>query len=91
MFLPLRWVLLTGACMLALMVVVIAASQWRRRLRPAIVGAGELAVLIAVAEELGELQRVELWTVAVGAGSVGDMGHTAPVRTLSLWERYMFC
>lgn len=84
MFLPLRWVLLTGACMLVVMVVVIVASQWRRRLQPAIAGAGELAVLIAVAEELGELQRVELWTVAVGAGSVGDTGMRR------LFERYPF-
>lgn len=84
MFLPLRWVLLTGACMLALIMLAMAASQWRRRLEPAVAGAGELAVLIAVAEELGELQRVELWTVAVGAGSVGDMA------IQRLLERYPF-
>jgi hypothetical protein len=84
MFLPLRLILLTGACMLALMVAAIAASHWRRRLQPAIVGAGELATLIAVAEELGELQRVELWTVAVGAASVSDAGMRR------LFERYPF-
>ena len=84
MYLPLRWVLLTGACMLAISAAAIVTTQWRRRLRPAIAGAGELAVLIAVAEELGELQRVELWTVAMGAASAGDVGMRR------LFERYPF-
>jgi hypothetical protein len=84
MLLPLRWVLLTGACLLALMVVAILVGQWQRRLQPAIAGAGELAVLIAVAEELGVLERVELWTVAVGAASVTDAG------MLRLFQSYPF-
>jgi hypothetical protein len=54
------------------------------KLRPAIAGTGELAVLVAVAEELGALQRVELWTVALGAVSIGDSGMR------HLLERYPF-
>lgn len=66
--------------------IAVALALWRRRhdLQPSSRGTGELAVLIAVAEELAELQQVELWTVGMGAGSAGDAGID------DLLERYPF-
>ncbi|GAC1642510.1 MAG: hypothetical protein NVS4B8_11780 [Herpetosiphon sp.] len=51
---------------------------------PGILGAGELAVLLGVAEEIGQLEHVELWTVAAGAGASGE----ASLR--QLLRRYPF-
>ncbi len=80
----LRWAILG----VSLLLLVTALALLGRRLfdgpRPAILGAGELAVLVAIAEELGELQQVELWTVALGAVSAGDAG----IR--HLLDRYPF-
>ena len=80
----LRWLLLLNAAALFGLSAVILWGASQRGPRPAVLGAGELAVLIAVAEELGELQQVELWTVALGAASVGDAG----IR--HLLDRYPF-
>jgi hypothetical protein len=80
----LRWAIAAGSAILLAVVAGMLRGRRRRGPQPAILGAGELATLIAVAEELGELQQVELWTVALGAGSAGDAG----VR--DLLERYPF-
>lgn len=74
MFLPARWLLGIGSLSLLAVTLAIAASHRQQGPRPAVLGAGELAVLIGVAEELGELQQVELWTVAVGGTSTGEAG-----------------
>ena len=81
---PLRWVVAMGALLLAIVALGILARHWLRGPGPATLGTGELAVLIAIAEELGELQQVELWTVALGAVSAGE---TSMRRLL---ERYPF-
>ncbi len=70
----LRGALALGCIALVAVAVSILRMRQRANLRPAIQGAGDLAVLVAVAEELGELQHVELWTAALGAVSVGDSG-----------------
>jgi hypothetical protein len=82
--LALRLVLGVGTAILGGIAVILLA--WRRIQgpQPTLVGAGELAVLIAIAEELSELQQVELWTIALGAVSAGDAG----IR--HLFERYPF-
>ena len=70
----LHWLLLLNAAALFGLSAVVLWGASQRGPQPAVHGAGELAVLIATAEELGELQQVELWTVALGAASVGDAG-----------------
>ncbi len=80
----LRFVVGAGAAILAATAGAFLVWSGVRRPQPAILGAGELATLIAIAEELGELQQVELWTVALGAVSAGDAG----IR--HLLERYPF-
>ncbi len=70
----LQWLLLLHAAISFTLSAVVLWGASDRGPQPAVLGAGELAVLIAVAEELGELQQVELWTVALGAASVGDAG-----------------
>ncbi len=52
--------------------------------QPGVLGAGELAVLLAISEELEPLAHTELWTVAAGGGMVGD----ASLR--QLLRRYPF-
>jgi hypothetical protein len=61
-------------CLIVIAAGWLLASQLFKAPRTALLGAGELATLIAVPEELGELQQVELWSVALGAGSAGDDG-----------------
>ncbi|HEX6289238.1 MAG TPA: hypothetical protein VFZ66_08615 [Herpetosiphonaceae bacterium] len=67
------WRLLAAAC--AGLVAAIGLWLLRRlvvpALLPAIHGAGELTTLLMVAEELEPLQAIEVWTVALGGGSVG--------------------
>lgn len=80
----LRLVLGLGTAILGGIAVILLAWRRLQGSQPEIPGAGELAVLIAIAEELSELQQVELWTIALGAVSAGDAG----IR--HLFERYPF-
>jgi hypothetical protein len=52
--------------------------RWRSGPFPAIYGAGELATLLMVAEELESLQAVEVWILALGGSTVGSEN----IRTL---------
>lgn len=80
------WRMLAGGCALLLLLI----GLWivsRRALPvplPAIHGAGELAALLLIAEELTSLTTVEVWMIALGGGSVGHES----VRALT--ERYPF-
>lgn len=47
-------------------------GQRRSASQPNVWGAGELAALVGITEEVGPLERVELWTVAAGAAMTGD-------------------
>ncbi|MBA3947618.1 MAG: hypothetical protein H0X37_24065 [Herpetosiphonaceae bacterium] len=58
----------TTGCLILLMV----HQQTARVPQPAVLGAGELATLIGVAEELSALEHTEVWTVAAGAAATGD-------------------
>lgn len=55
----------------AVFAVGIALRLWDRTPLPAIYGAGELATLLMVAEELEALQSVEVWIVALGGSTIG--------------------
>lgn len=63
-----------GAAALGGIAAAMLVRPWFPGPEPAILGAGELAALVAIAEELGELQQVELWTIALGAVSTGESG-----------------
>ncbi|HZB95426.1 MAG TPA: hypothetical protein VE268_05675, partial [Herpetosiphonaceae bacterium] len=80
----LRLVLGVGTAILGGTAVILLA--WRRLQSPQkeASGSGELAALIAIAEELSELRQVELWTVAFGAVSAGN----ATIH--HIFERYPF-
>jgi hypothetical protein len=78
------WALAGGAALLGVIAVIFLLLPWFQGPEPAVLGAGELSVLVAVAEELGELRHVELWTVALGAVSSGEAG------LRHLLERYPF-
>lgn len=78
--------LLAALCALLLLIMG-AWSASRRTGRtplPAIHGAGELAALLMIAEELEQLKTVEVWAVALGGVSAGHES----VRALA--ERYPF-
>jgi hypothetical protein len=80
------WRLLAAGCALLLLLLGLWVVS-RRTLPaplPAIHGAGELAALLLIAEELTPLTTVEVWMIALGGGSVGHES----VRALS--ERYPF-
>jgi hypothetical protein len=78
------WALAGGAALLGVIAAIFLLLPWFQGPEPAVLGAGELSVLVAVAEELGELRHVELWTVALGAVSSGEAG------LRHLLERYPF-
>jgi len=73
-----------GVCTALLAVLAVLVAVRRRPALPPASGAGELATLLMVAEELPPLRNVEVWMVALGGGSVGG----ASIRALV--ERYPF-
>lgn len=73
-----------GAAILLMFGVILLITSRRPRVIPAVHGAGELATLLMIAEELPRLEQVEVWMVALGGGSVGS----ASFRTLI--EHYPF-
>jgi hypothetical protein len=82
----LGWRLMVAGCVAVL--AIISALLLRRwlfpTLLPAIHGAGELTALLMVTEELEALHAIEVWSVALGGGSVGHESIRA------LIDRYPF-
>ncbi len=74
LFVAASWLQMTAAVLAAIAAAFsawILLWRWQRRPLPAIYGAGELATLLMVAEELEPLQSVEVWVVALGGSTIG--------------------